>query len=176
MSALSPTSKEKDALQELYIACRALLRAEISGKIFVQKSFEEMMYGFLGEHAWRPTHTSVEALKEISCGNSKNIQRAHGVLDGRLDRHERTMQILLGPESHFDSWWSFYRFHDSTIFITKNEHSAEKKFQLKELIELPPPETGMFASSGFSFRMRKKFEIEWAKSTLEKLKCPGTTE
>jgi hypothetical protein len=176
MSALNPTKNEKQALQELYVACRALLKGEVSGKIFVQKSFEEMMYGFLGEYAWRPTHASLEALKEVAQGNCKNVQRAHGIVENRLDRYDRTMKILLDEEQPFDSWWTFYRIHDSTILITKNEHSTCKKFKLDELIELPNPESGMFVSSGFSFRMRKKLEVQWAKLTLEKLQCHGTTE
>lgn len=176
MSAEEPTQEEKDGLQGLYLACRGLLQGNVSGKIFVQKSFEEMLYGFLGEYAWRPTHASVEALREVTQRNVKNIQRAHGILEGHLDRYERTMQILLGPAQEFDDWWKYYRFHDTTVLITRQEHSKNKKFVIQELVELPEHSTGLFASSGFSFKVRKNFEIKWAKSTLEKLTCPGTIE
>ena len=66
--------------------------------------------------------------------------------------------------------------HDTTVMITRAEHGSGKIFKVEELIELPAPELNMFTSSGFGFKMRKKYEIAWLKSTLEKLTCPGTTE
>lgn len=176
MTALNPTQDEKEGLQGLYLACRGLVHGNVSGKIFVQKSFEEMLFGYLGPHAWRPTHASVDALREVSQGSVKNVQRAHGVVEGRLDRYDRTMQILLGPEQQFDDWWKFYKQHDATVLITRQEHGKNKKFTINELVTLPDHSTDYFATSGFSFKLRKKHEITWAKSTLEKLTCPGTTE
>lgn len=126
------------------------------------------------EETWRPTHISFSALQEIVNGTHTNIQRAHGVVGDRLDRYDRTISVLSGHEKKFDEWWEFYKNHDTTVLITKIEHSLDKKFTFEELVPLPQ-ETDLFKRGGFSFRFRKKHELKWAKSTLEKLTCLGTT-
>ena len=133
------------------------------------------MSGFLLEDNWRPTHISMDALSEIVNGSHTNIQRAHGVVGDRIDRFVRTITILTDEEKPFDEWWKFYKAHDETVLITKDEHASNKRFSFEELVEIPKHEM-IFTRSGFSFKFTKKRELAWSKSTLEKLTCPGTTE
>lgn len=162
-----PTEFEKENLQRLYIACRSLLIAKIGTNISVQKSFEEMLYGYLGEDSWRPTHITNDALKELSNCSTKNVQRAHGILQDRLDRYERTMSILKNNEKSFDEWWDIYIKNDATILLTRKEHSLNMKFLKEKLIEIPQ-NLNLFGSSGFSFKFRKRNELSWIKSELLK--------
>lgn len=164
-----PNEAEKEALQRLYFACRALLRENIMKDIRVQKSFEEVMIGFLGEDAWRPTHITRNALNELSNKSHKNVQRAHGILDNRMDRYKRTMLILNGEEKPFDEWYKFYVENDVTILITRKEHAYNVKFTEHELIKIPD-ELSLFGSTGFSFRFKKGAELDWVKSTLKEIK------
>lgn len=164
-----PTEVEKEALQRLYFACRALLRENIMKDIRVQKSFEEVMIGFLGEDAWRPTHITRAALNELSNKSHKNVQRAHGILEDRMDRYKRTMLILSGDEKHFDEWYKFYVENDVTILITRKEHAYNVKFTKQELIEIPQS-LNLFGSTGFSFRFKKGSELDWVKTTLKEIK------
>jgi len=53
--------------------------------------------------------------------------------------------------------------------ITREEHGSGKAFEPEELIELPPHDLGMFTSSGFGFKMRKKVELAWLRQKLEEL-------
>lgn len=175
MSCENPTDLEKETIQNFYLACRRLLEGGTIPAICVQRSFEEAMSGFTMEETWRPTHISLSALKEAANGCHTSIQRAHGVVGGRLDRYDRTIEVLSGPEKKFDDWWDFYRKHDSTVLITKTEHAINKRFSFEDLAPLPL-ETDLFKRGGFSFRFRKKHELKWAKSALEKLQCHGTTE
>jgi len=175
MPCENPTELEKERIQNFYLACRHLLDGGTIPAICVQRSFEEAMSGFMMEETWRPTHISQEALSEVVHGTHTNIQRAHGVVGDRLDRYDRTIEVLSGPEKKFDEWWEFYRKHDSTVLITKTEHAVDKRFSFEDLVPLPV-ETDLFKRGGFSFRFRKKHELKWAKSELEKLKCLGTTE
>ena len=165
MPGLNPTKLEKEKLQNLYKACRGLLEAGIGTQVSVQKSFEEMLYGFLGEDSWRPTHITWDAIKEGCKGSSKNLQRAHGILADRLDRYERTMIILRGDEKPFNEWWKFYVQNDATVLITRKEHASGKKFESKDLIEIPIIRR-LFGSSGFSFKFRKKAEVAWLKDLV----------
>ena len=176
MSVDCPTQIEKETLQQFYYACRKLLTQNIVYKVAVQKAFEEAIHGFTKEKSWRPTHISPAAAKDAVEGNSKNVQRAHGVLEERLDRYDRTLKILTDDEVEFDVWWKFYMHHDTTVMCTRTEHASGKKFHVDELIEIPHTETDLFTTSGFGFKMRKKQEIAWLKKELEKLTCPGTTE
>jgi len=127
----------------------------------VQKSFEELVYSVIDKNSWRPTHISQEAIREYSEGTQRNIQRAHGVVGDRLDRYVRTMILLEDAELSFCDWWSFFNDHDKTVLITRKEHSAGKKYDYSELIDLPPWSLGMFENSGFSVRIRKKTEGMW---------------
>lgn len=175
MPLRKPSTAEKEALQTFYLSCRNLLNGGIIPPICVQRAFEEVVGGFTMEDTWRPTHISLSALAEAAKGCHTSIQRAHGVLDERLDRFVRTIRVLSGPEKKFEEWWDFYIDHDTTVLITREEHSLNKKFERDDLIPVPQ-DTDLFKRGGFSFRFRKKHELKWAKAKLEELKCPGTTE
>ena len=167
MSFSNPTQFEKESFQQFYLACRRLLSQNVVLKIAVQKALEEAIHGFTRQNSWRPTHISHAAAIDAINGNSKNIQRAHGILEDRLDRHDRTIQILEGFEQPFEDWWKFYMQHDSTIMITKEEHGSGKIFKVEDLIELPPSDQDLFTSAGFGFKMRKKFEIAWLRKQVK---------
>jgi hypothetical protein len=167
MPADNPTQFEKESFQLFYLACRRLYSQNIVYKVAAQKAFEEAMHGFLREDSWRPTHISRSAAVEAVNGNSKCIQRAHGVIEGRLDRYDRTINLLEGFEMPFDEWWKFYKEHDTTVMITRTEHGSNKKFKLEELIELPNRDLGLFTTSGFGFKMRKKKELVWLRQYLD---------
>lgn len=161
-----PTDFEKQTLQHLYLSYRNLLNTNISTEIRIQKSFEEILYGFIGEDSWRPSHITPNAISEAITGSYKNLQRAHGILPTRMDRKIRTMSILKGPEQSFDSWFKFYTDNDSTILVTKKEHSSNNKFTTDQLIEIPQ-NLKLFGSVGFSFNFRPKHELSWLKSQLQ---------
>lgn len=169
VSAINPTEIEKEKLQKFYLATRSLLQDGIIPAICVQRSFEEAVAGFQGKYTWHPTHISPTALVEAVHGSYKNLQRAHGVVGGRLDRYERTLRILQGDMLEFDVWWAFWQEHDSTVLITREEHSSNKKFVFEELVELPGRSYDMFTSSGFSFKFRKKNELVWLRNKLQEL-------
>ena len=157
------TVEQKQSLQEFYLSCRHLMATGLSSEHFVKRAFEEMIAGVRLHEAWRPTHISRDAAIEAVLGRRSNIQRAHGVLPGRLDRHQRTLALLRGEEKPFDEWWAFFCLHDSTVLLTKREHSDGAT---SDLIELPDPGAGMFASYGFKVRMRQTVEVAWLKSAL----------
>jgi hypothetical protein len=157
------TVEQKQSLQEFYLSCRHLLASGLSSEHFVKRSFEEMLAGVRLHEAWRPTHISRSAADEIIAGRKSNVQRAHGVIPGRLDRHARTISLLRGDAKPFDEWWEFFCLHDSTVLVTKREHNEGLT---PSLIELPAPEQGLFASHGFKVRIRQTSEIAWLKSTL----------
>lgn len=165
MSFDNPTHEEKEKLQKFYLATRNLLQDKIVPETCVQRSFEEAIAGFQGDATWRPTHISHAALREIVEGSYRNVQRAHGVVGDRLDRHARTLKILRCEMMEFDEWWKFWLDNDVTVLITKFEHASGKKFSYEELVPLPPREEGMFLNSGFSFKLRKKVEMVWLKNT-----------
>ncbi|NBW09557.1 MAG: hypothetical protein EBR82_16185 [Caulobacteraceae bacterium] len=155
--------EQKQKLHQFYLASRALAVDNQSIICPIQRGFEEVMIGVLDSYSWRPTHISPMAAREVMEGNKSNIQRAHGIM-GRLDRYERTIKILTGPEQKFEDWWQFYLEHDATVLLTKKEHHSGKAFQLSELIELPSYPDLIFPSAGFSFKVRKKVEIAWLKA------------
>lgn len=165
MTDIMPTAAEKSALQQYYVATRALLNSKVVPAWAAQRGFEETVGGYLDVHTWRPTHVSHEAAQEIVNGSFRNVQRAHGI-GGRLDRYKRTLKLLTDPEQDFDSWWSFYLEHDATVLITKKEHTSGKEFDLNQLIKLPPHPHGMFTRAGFSFKVRKKVEVVWLRDAL----------
>ena len=150
----------KSLLHDHYLNLRKMLNEGIP-KRGVQKSFEELVYAIVGKNSWRPTHVSPAAIREYVEGTSRNIQRAHGVYDNRLDRYQRTMLLLEGDEKSFDEWWSFFNKHDKTVLITRAEHGSGKTFLEEELVKLPSWSKGMFENSGFSVRLRKKTEGIW---------------
>lgn len=160
---MMPDKKVQGLLQDHYVNLRKILKAGVP-KRGVQKSFEELVYSVLNKNSWRPTHISPEAIREYVEGNPRNLQRAHGVLGGRLERYARTMSLLEGAENDFDTWWHFFVEHDKTVLITRKEHGSGKKFTFKDLVKLPDWSEGMFENSGFSVRIRKKTEGVWINS------------
>lgn len=175
MTITNPTQIEKEKLHTFYLASRALLESGVVPPLAVQRGFDETMVGYLAVDTWRPTHISWDAAEEILNGDSRNVQRAHG-LCGRLNRYDRTIAVLTGPEQTFDEWWSFYAEHDTTVLITKKEHSSGKQFVFSELIELPQPPKGMFLRAGFSFKVRKKVEMVWLKAECDRLRAAKAAE
>lgn len=157
---------QKAAMHEFYMASRKLLNAAVVPPICVQRSFEAALSGVLGENCWRATHISPAAARELATGFVSNVQRAHGVLDGRMDRYDRTICVLTSPEQSFEDWWAFYKKHDSTVLITREEHSSNKRFTEEDLIPIPHDEQGLFVNSGFSFKVRKKVELRWVKQEI----------
>lgn len=163
-----PNDHEKESLQKLYAACRGLLSAGVGTDICIQKSFEEMMYGFLGEDSWRPTHITPAAAREGIESGCRGIQRAHGILSGRLDRYERTMNILRGDEKSFDEWWIMYIENDATVLLTRKEHGSGAVFTEGDLIPIPQ-DLNLFGSRGFSFKFRKQREVAWLRKAMSAL-------
>lgn len=166
---MSITRQQKILLHDHYLNLRRMLTAGFP-KRGVQKSFEELVYSIVGRNSWRPTHISRKALREYNVGSSRNVQRAHGAVGERLDRYERTMNLLSKyPEQDFDSWWAYFTDHDKTVLITRKEHGSGKRFLWEELIPLPEWDEGLFENSGFSVRVRKKTEGVWLKNTYNRL-------
>ena len=170
MSAASPTETEKETLQRFYEASRTLLSRGIVPPVCVQRSFEEAIAGFSGDDTWRPTHVSRKAVVEAVEGSLKNLQRAHGVVGDRMDRYDRTLQILTGEERKFDEWWPFWREHDATVLITRAEHGMNVRFTYDELIAVPSRPTDMFVRAGFAFKVRKKVELAWLRKVHQEIK------
>lgn len=169
-----PDKTQSQLLHKHYQNIREMHRAGFPRR-GVQKSFEELVYSVLGKDSWRPTHISVLALKEYCESGSKNIQRAHGVVPGRMDRIDRTMSLIEGDEKRFEDWWHFFTSHDKTILITRKEHSSGKAYGYGDLIELPAWPEGMFENSGFSVKIRKKTEGVWLHNTYSKV-CQSQNE
>lgn len=169
MSVLAPTSLEKENLQRFYLSMRSLLHSGLLSVWSVQRSFEELMHGYMGDYAWQPTHVSHDALVAVSENRKRDLQRAHGIIEGKLDRFSRTMQILRGEEAQFDGWFQFYTKHDSSVLLTRAEHNSNKQFKLEELIELPPTPHDMFLTRGFTFSLRKNVEVIWAQKKLQEI-------
>lgn len=164
----TPTKVQRELLDAHYRNLREMIPAGIP-KRGVQKSFEELVYCIIGKDSWRPTHISESAIAEYVEGNPRNIQRAHGAVGNRLDRYERTMNLLEKfPVLTFPAWWQYFTEHDKTVLLTRKEHGSGKRFEYHELIPLPDWSEGLFENSGFSVKMRKKTEGAWIKNTWEK--------
>lgn len=164
------TDEQKEVLQQFYLAMRKLVKSNTIPVMCAQRSFEETICGILGPNTWRATHISPTAMVEAIHGSPRNIQRAHGVLNDRMDRFDRTVKLLTEEEKSFDDWWSFYCYHDATVLITKEEHASNRRFTEADLVELPPREQGLFENSGFSFKMRKKSELAWINETMNAMR------
>ena len=160
------TQKDGYALHEFYKTMRSLLDRGIP-KRGAQRSFEELVYSIIGKNAWRPTHITKQALKEYVEGTNKKIQRAHGVYRDRLGRFERTLEILEGKPMSYEEWWSFFLYHDRTILMTRAEHGSGELPSEDDLIETPHDSMGMFETSGFSARIRKRVEEVWMKERYD---------
>jgi hypothetical protein len=156
------------ALHSFYLVCREMIQKGIPRR-GVQRSFEELVYSIVDKNSWRPTHISMNALKECINDNRRAVQRAHGAMGDRKDRFVRTLEILEGPVLKFETWWDFFLHHDKTILITRQEHGSGKKFTEDELIPTPDWEKGMFENSGFNVRIRKRVELVWMKERFEEI-------
>ena len=164
------TPEITELLHDHYLTMRNMIRAGFPRR-GVQKSFEELVYSVMGKNSWRPTHISKLALSECVNGSTRNIQRAHGILSDRMDRMDRTMNILTGSLMPFEVWWRFFTQHDKTILVTRKEHSSGQQFKKSDLIDLPSWEEDMFYNSGFSVKIRKKTEGMWLKEKHDKMLC-----
>lgn len=168
MPAFNPTQPEKENLQKFYVSMRSLLNSELLPAWGVQRSFEEMMNGYMGEYMWHPSHISKVALEAVANGEKKVLQRAHGVIEGKLDRYTRTTKMLR-DDLTFEEWFNFYVEHDASVILTRTEHNSNKKFAVEELISLPARPHNMFLMRGFTFSLRKNVEVVWAKQKLEEI-------
>ena len=162
------TPEITNLLHEHYLTMRKMLATGFPRR-GVQKSFEALSYSVMTKNSWRPTHISKLAILEYVEGTSRNIQRAHGVLPDRMDRMERTMKLLEGPELEFDRWWYFFTAHDKTVLITRKEHGSGTAYRREELVMLPSWDDDMFYNSGFSVKIRKKTEGVWLKKEYDKI-------
>lgn len=160
------TEKQKENLHEFYETLREMSKSDFPRR-GLQRSFEEMIYSVMGKNAWTPTHITKAALCDYVSGKNLKIQRAHGAFEDRMDRYERTLKILEGDSLSFDEWWSFFTYHDKTILMTRKEHGSGNKPSLESLVKIPNDE-GMFETSGFSARIRKKVEVVWMRAMCEK--------
>jgi len=156
----------QETLQEFYLTMRKMSKAGFPRR-GIQRSFEEMIYSFMGKNAWKPTHITRDALKEYVTGINTKIQRAHGAYKDRMDRFDRTLCILEGEEMCFEDWWKFFTYHDKTVLMTRKEHGSGEKPTSVNLIKIPA-DRGLFESSGFTARIRKTVELSWMKEQIEK--------
>lgn len=150
-------------LHQFYLASRDLISSKIVPSISVQRSFDGVIEGYRQEDSWRPSHISRAAAARLLTESTAGIQRAHGILEGRMDRFNRTMMILTGPEMEFDGWWKFWTEHDATVLVTREEHIENRCLRLDEVVEIPA-DLNLFGTGGFSFKFRKKSELAWLKA------------
>ena len=156
------TEEIKLALHEHYLTMRKMHLIGLPNRC-IQKSFEDLINGVMSKDSWRPTHISFSAKEEILAGNKRGVQRAHGVMADRIDRHKRAEIILTGAEQSFDMWFKFFVDNDKTVLITRKEHNEKTKFNYKDLITLPVWSEDLFENAGFSVKIRKGKECEWLK-------------
>ena len=164
-----PDQQTQELLQTWYATCR---KVAASGKFSMNSArigFDSIAFSALGRDVWRPTHITEDAVRVyLGAGRRNTVQRAHGALEGRLDRKERTERILLGPEMEFAEWWDFIREHDKTVLVTKNEHFRQRRvFKESDLIPLPPWSEGMFDNAGKNVRIRVRKEIAWLRKIAQ---------
>jgi hypothetical protein len=155
--------KTAQALQKWYSSCREMYRSGQFRLGSVQLAFEVLALSVLGHDTWRPTHITANAAQSYLRGDYKDVQRAHGALEGRVDRHVRTKMILEGPEMPFEQWWKIAAENDKTVLVTRAEHGSKKIFKIEEVYTLPDWSEGMFDCPGKSIRLRKGTELKWLK-------------
>ena len=154
---------EQKRLHQFYIALREMMCSGAAPKISVQRSFDAVMDGYRAEDSWRPSHVTPAAAGRLVSGGTRGVQRAHGALVGRLDRYERTVRLLEGPELEFEDWWSEWTTHDATVLVTREEHVSGRKFDPSEVMHIPP-DLKLFGAAGFNFKFRKGHERAWLES------------
>lgn len=159
-------TEEREALQSIYLSLRVLIRLGRINRSDAQKSLECSVYGFDVKSTWRPTHITMGAARlAAATGKGKGIQRAHGVLPGRVDRHVRTLALLEGEEQPFEAWWEAFWKADATVLMTKSEHSSGVVLNEADLLPLPM-DGDYFTTQGYGFKMRKKKEVHWLRAAL----------
>lgn len=161
----SPSPGQSPGIQAHYLALRALVPHLPLRSLSL--SLESVAYGVLGPWSWRPTHASpaaVVAAVEDWPRRGSRVQRAHGVLPGRVDRWERDRDILTGPEEPLPAWWDRFVAADSTVLLAREEHVPGLSLPPAALIPLPPPEEGLFLTSGFGVRLRRRGEGDWLRA------------
>jgi len=152
-----------------YIECRKLTTSKKIPFAAIQAAFEHVTMSNHGRDCWRPTHITENAVRSFVYNLYRkdkrfSVQRAHGSVEGRLGRRERTLEILSGPERTFDQWWQFLFDHDKTVLMTKHEHHLERKiYKEQDLYELPDWTEGMFDNAGKNVRIRVAKELKWLK-------------
>lgn len=156
---------DRQLLHQFYVASRALMASGAVPDISVQRSFDGVIEGYRGEDSWRPSHITLAAAERLSVGVTTGIQRAHGILAGRMDRYARTIMILKGAELDFDAWWKVWTDNDATVLVTREEHIENRQFTPDEVLEIPRS-LNLFGTGGFSFKFRKKTEAAWIRERL----------
>jgi len=160
------TEEIKPLLHKHYLNMRNAVQAGLNGHL-VQKSFEELLGAITLTDSWRPTHISRLAVKTLTDQSihyvlrTKQIRRAHGQVMGRIERYDRTIEILTGQCEPFEVWWPFFLEHDKTVLITRSEHNNKVVFDINDMIELPPWNENLFENGSKSIKIRKGAEISW---------------
>ena len=162
------SSKKKEALQDFYFSVRELSSLDFPRR-GLQKAFEELVYSFMKKESWQPTHITKAALVEYFEKKDTRLQRAHGVYSDRLERFDRTMEIIEGPERSFSDWWDFFLYHDKTVLMTRSEHSSGIIPGDSDLVEIPSVPTSLFENAGFKAKIRKNVELVWMKKAYKSL-------
>lgn len=165
--SFTPPLPLRPLLHAHYLNMRALWRCPDMPRRGVQGAFESVVYGALGADAWRPTHISPAAVRAVLGDWPRRgslIQRAHGVVPGRVDRNVRCAQMMEGGELPLDEWWDLFVRGDSTVLITRAEHRGGRAMDESDLILLPPPDEGLFRSSGFGVAMSARREGVWLRA------------
>jgi hypothetical protein len=164
----------RNIIQQHYLNMRDAIKVGLNGHL-VQKSFEELLGSVTLTDSWRPTHISRLAVKTLTDQSihyvlrTKQIRRAHGQVMGRIERYDRTIEILTGQCEPFEAWWPFFLEHDKTILITRTEHNDKVVFDINNMIELPPWNECLFENGSKSIKIRKNAEISWLMENRNKL-------
>jgi hypothetical protein len=163
------TNEIKGGLHDHYLHCRKLLKTGF-GVFYTTRIFENIFYDMtVFDNSWESTHISEDAIKRLLSNPGSTItgvQRCHGIVNGRLDRLVRTRTLLEGHEQPFNEWYHYYRKHDLTVLLTKEEHRSEKPGKLHVI----PAPLKLFQASGFGFKKRKRIECVWMKKILSQNK------
>ena len=160
-------------LHEHYLHCRSLAETGLFDRRTLQITFETLPYTLLGPDTWRPTHITREALQigVESWSRPLPIQRAHGLLN-RMDRFQRAIELLEGPERTFDEWWELFANHDLTVIVSKREHNSRVEPKIEDLIQIPEG-ARLFPSAAVGFKTRISQEGVWLFQEWKKLGAPG---
>ena len=170
----SPSQSAAPGVQAHYLALRSLVGTLPLRPLSL--SLEAVAYGILGPWSWRPTHIShaaTVAVVEDWPRRGSRVQRAHGTLPGRVDRWERDRDILTDPEEPLPVWWDRFVAADSTVLLARSEHVPGLSLSPAHLIPLPPPAEGLFLTSGFGVRLRRRGEGDWLRARYTEITGRG---